>query len=168
VLSSSTRLGLCCGFVDVAITFRRATARYASGLSETQRIEYLQTIARDNSEALLQAIRFCAEQGIGAFRINSQIFPLYTHPVLGYAFDAIDAQGAIRNTLGTVKQEASDAHIRLSFHPDQFVVPGSTRQEVVADSLRELEYQALVSAFVGAEPLTLHGGGAQGGKPVQR
>jgi len=36
----------------------------------------------------------------------------------------------------------------------------------VAASLRELEYQAKVAELIGAEQLTLHGGGAQDGKPT--
>jgi len=34
-----------------------------------------------NAEALLTSLHFCANDGIGCFRINSQILPLKTHPL---------------------------------------------------------------------------------------
>ena len=46
------------------------------------------------------------------------------------------------------------------------MVPGSASPKVAAASLAELEYQAEVADLIGAEQLTLHGGGAQGGKEV--
>src|SRR5262249_24291066 len=50
--------------------------------------------------------------------------------------------------------------------PDQFVVLNSPRPEVVAASLRELEYQAEVDEWVGADVINIHGGGAYGDKPL--
>ncbi len=58
---------------------------------------------------------------------------------------------------------AKKNNIRLSFHPDQFVVLNSESERVVASSVREMEHQAAVSRFIGAEALTLHGGGLTGG-----
>lgn len=46
------------------------------------------------------------------------------------------------------------------------MVPGSTTISVVASSLAELEHQASVAELVGAEQITLHGGGAQPSKAV--
>ena len=40
-----------------------------------------------NAEALLASLQFCAENGIGCFRINSQILPIKTHPQHGYEID---------------------------------------------------------------------------------
>jgi UV DNA damage endonuclease len=68
--------------------------------------------------------------------------------------------------LRAVARAARAAGVRLSFHPDQFVCPGSPTAATVRASLAELEYQAEVAALAGAEQLTLHGGGAQRGKPA--
>lgn len=48
-----------------------------------------------NAEALLAALHFCAENGIGCFRVNSQILPLKTHPQLGYRMDDLPQGKAI-------------------------------------------------------------------------
>lgn len=159
------RWGLCCQFVDADIKFRSATHRYVSGLPPDARREYLAQIAWDNAEALMQAVERCHALGIGAFRINSQILPLATHPVSGYTLGDLDAQvGLLEDAFAHVRPRARELGIRLSFHPDQFVVLNSERDSVRAASVRELDYQAVVAELVGADQLTLHVGGAAGGK----
>ena len=53
--------------------------------------------------------------------------------------------------------------MRLSFHPDQFVVLNSERPEVVNSAVVELDFQASIAELVGADTLVCHGGGAAGG-----
>lgn len=159
------RWGLCCQFVDADIKFRSATHRYVMGLPADERREYLAQIAWDNAEALTGAVERCHAIGIGAFRINSQILPLATHPVSGYTLDELDAHvGLLEDAFAHVRPLARELGIRLSFHPDQFVVLNSERESVRAASVRELDYQAVVAELVGADQLTLHVGGATGGK----
>jgi len=132
------RWGLCCQFVDADIKFRSATHRYVMGLPAGERREYLAQIAWDNAEALTQAVTQCHALGIGAFRINSQILPLATHPVSGYALGDLDAQvGLLEAAFGHVRPLAQELDVRLSFHPDQFVVLNSERDSVVAASVRD-------------------------------
>jgi UV DNA damage endonuclease len=159
------RWGLCCQFVDADIKFRTATHRYVSGLPADERREYLAQIAWDNAEALTQAVEQCHRLGIGAFRINSQILPLATHPASGYTLGDLDAHvGLLEDAFGHVRPLARELGIRLSFHPDQFVVLNSERDSVREASVRELDFQAVVAELVGADQLTLHVGGATGGK----
>jgi UV DNA damage endonuclease len=102
--------------------------------------------------------------GIGAFRVNSQILPLITHPVSGYTLHALDADGVITQSFGRAGDVARELDVRLSFHPDQFVVLNSTREDVVASSLRELDEQATLARVIGADTITLHVGGMTNGK----
>jgi UV DNA damage endonuclease len=159
----SLRLGLCCQFLDSPIRFRTATHRFVSTLSRAARRTYLATIAADNAAALAAAVERCAELGIGAFRINSQMLPLGTHPVSGYALEALDRNGAIREAFGRARHLARARGIRLSFHPDQFVVLNSEREDVVRSSAEELEYQAGMAEMVGADTVVFHGGSVAGG-----
>lgn len=153
------RWGLCCQFVDAPIKFRTATHRYVSGLSEADRRDYLTAIVLANAEALTAAIEECHRLGIGAFRITSDVLPLITHPVSGY-----DISPEVQEAFRMAGRVAQDRGIRLSFHPDQFVVLNSIRPEVVDSAVRELESQARVAELLGADTITLHGGGAVGGK----
>jgi UV DNA damage endonuclease len=158
------RFGLCCQFLDAPIRFRTATHRYAGGLAAEVRAEYLRGIARDNAASLLQAVETCAQLGIGAFRINSQILPLGTHPVSGYSLASLDIDGTLHEAFRAAGERARALDVRLSFHPDQFVVLNSVRDDVVASSVCELDFQAALAALIGADTLVLHGGSLTGGR----
>ncbi|HUQ06804.1 MAG TPA: UV DNA damage repair endonuclease UvsE [Kofleriaceae bacterium] len=157
------RLGLCCTFLDEPIRFRTTTARYASTLTPAKRRTFLEELSLHNAAALRAAIEWCATHGVGAFRVQSGLLPLYTHPSLGWTL-ATRMGARVREQLVAVDRVRVRTGVRLSFHPDQFVVPGSVRPETVAMALRELEYLGEVAELIGAEQLTIHGGGAQGGK----
>ena len=157
------RLGLCCTFQGEPIKVRTTTARYLLTRPAPARAQLLNELALHNAGALSAAIAWCADHGVGAFRVGSGILPLYTHPDVGWRLDGAEGLGVAR-ALRAAGRLRRDRDVRLSFHPDQFVVPGSATPAVVEASLRELEYQAEVAELVGAEQLTIHGGGAQGGK----
>ncbi len=132
-------------------------------LTRAGRRTYLAGIAGDNAAALAAAVERCAELGIGAFRINSQVLPLGTHPVSGYLLETLDRKGAIRAAFARAGTRARELDVRLSFHPDQFVVLNSARADVVRASAEELEFQAATAELIGAETLVLHGGSVAGG-----
>lgn len=157
------RVGLCCTFLAEPIRFRTTTARYLLTRKPRERVVLLDELARHNAVSLGSAIAWCAAHRVGAFRITSGILPMYTHPAVGWDL-AEEAAVGIVAMLRAVGTQRAARDVRLSFHPDQFVVPGSANAAVVESSLRELEYQAEVAELVGAEQLTIHGGGAQGGK----
>ena len=54
--------------------------------------------------------------------------------------------------------------MRITFHPDQFVVLNSPRLDVVTQSIQEIEYQAEVAQWIGADVINIHAGGAYGDK----
>ena len=155
------RWGLCCQFVDAPIRFRTATHRYVSGLAPDVRRAYLGGIAADNAASLRAAVLHCHAIGIGAFRINSQVAPLATHPVTGYHL--ADLGDTVLDSFRAAGALARELDVRLSFHPDQFVVLNSERDDVVRASVAELELQAELAALVGADVICLHAGGAAGG-----
>ena len=158
------RLGLCCQFKDVDIKFRHSTARYLLSLNSSTRKDYASALYRHNAQSLIQAIDWCHEHGIGAFRILSQILPVITHPEAGVPIDEVPARDEIIEQFQEAGRIAAKAHIRLSFHPDQFVVLNSPNPHVVAASIRDLEYQAMVADWVGADVINIHAGGADGNK----
>jgi UV DNA damage endonuclease len=162
-VSRSLRWGLCCQFLDSPITFRTATHGYAGGLDPKTRRSYLAEIAAHNADALAAAVERCHELGIGAFRVNSQVLPLATHPITGYSLEQLDPSGAIAGGFEWAGALAQAYDVRLSLHPDQFVVLNSEREPVVRSAVQELELQARVAEMIGADVIVLHGGGAAGG-----
>jgi UV DNA damage endonuclease len=73
--------------------------------------------------------------------------------------DELPAAKSIRRALEHARAEARRLDVRLSLHPDQFVVPGSESESVVASSLVELEHQAEVATHIGTEQITPLGAG---------
>lgn len=158
------RLGLCCTFRDEPIKFANTTAAAIGRLDRDAALAKLSAICLANADALFAALRYCAAQGIGSFRVNSQILPLKTHPVHGYAIDALPSAREIVERFRRCGTFAREHRLRTSFHPDQFVVLNSQRAAVVDASINELEYQAEVAEWIGADVLNIHGGGAFGDK----
>jgi len=102
-----------------------------------------------NANALLNALTYCRDAGIGAFRINSQILPLITHPQQGYDIHDFPGHRKIVAVYRQCGEFARRNDIRTSFHPDQFVVIASPRSAVRRKSVEELVYQAMVADWVG-------------------
>lgn len=158
------RLGLCCIFTNAPIRFRRTTATYQAKFSRADQLRHLRDLCRHNAEALLKALTYCRDAGIGAFRINSQILPLITHPEIGYEISDLPGSAGIVDAFRQCGEFARHHSIRTSFHPDQFVVIASPHKEVRKKSIQELIYHALVADWVGADVINIHGGGAYGDK----
>jgi UV DNA damage endonuclease len=158
------RFGLCCLFLNEPVSFRTTTAKALSAMGRDEQLRKLSGICRDNARNLLLALQMVQRLGIGAFRIMSPLFPRMTHPDVGYGLGDLPDGDAITHLLGTVRSFAGQHDIRLSFHPDQFVVLSSPHDRVVANSIIELEYQAKLAEAVGADVINIHGGGVYGDK----
>ncbi len=158
------RLGLCCKFYKEPIRFRTSTARYLKGFSRLVQKEKISGLCLANAEALLQAIEYCGRNNIGCFRVNSQILPLKTHPDIGYQITDLAACQQIKQVFSRCKEAAFKLNVRLTFHPDQFILLSSAGTDIVQNSIAELDYQAQVSELIGADVINIHGGGAYGDK----
>lgn len=158
------RLGLCCIFRDQPIKFRTTTATAMARMKRADALTKLAGLCLENADALLAALRFCADSGIGCFRINSQILPLKTHPQQGYEVADLPDGDEIIRRFKKCRSFAKEHGLRTCFHPDQFVVLNSQRADVVESSLKELEYQAEAAEWIGADVINIHGGGAFGDK----
>jgi UV DNA damage endonuclease len=133
-------------------------------LGRAEQLARLSELCLENARALQEALRYCAGHGIGCFRINSQILPLKTHPEVGYgAGDLPDGRHIVEEFCQCGKFARTN-RLRTTFHPDQFVVLNSPREDVVRCSIAELDYQAEVAEWVGADVLNIHAGGAYGDK----
>jgi UV DNA damage endonuclease len=153
------RLGLCCIFRNEPVRFRATTAKYLLQFKRKEQLQKLSWLCLQNSESLLAALEFLHENGIGAFRILSPFLPRFTHPDVGYRLHDLPDAPAILHNLKRAKNFRDEHDIRLSFHPDQFIVLSSPQKGVVENAIRELEYQAMLAQLVGAEVINIHGGG---------
>lgn len=160
------RFGLCCLFRDEPVRFRQTTAAVLRRLPRPQQLRQLSALCLANAHALQQALAACHRLGIGAFRIMTPLFPRYTHPEVGYQLQELPAADAIAAALRQAGEYARRHDLRLSLHPDPFVLLNSPRSEVVRKSMAELTYQALLAELAGIEAINLHAGGVYGDKPA--
>lgn len=158
------RLGLCCIFRNQPVKFRRTTAKFLSTLSLPGQRRHLAAICLHNAQSLLKALEFCRGHGIGAFRINSQILPLKTHPQAGYEMADLPGCDDIIDTFRSCGRFSREHGIRTSFHPDQFIILSSPDTGVVERSIADLEYQTEVAEWVNADVINIHAGGVYGDK----
>ena len=158
------RLGLCCLFKNEPVTFRTTTAKALSAMQRSEQLLKLSGICLHNAANLLLGVESVRRLGIGSFRIMSPFFPRMTHPGVGYQLSDLPDSEQIAVLLAQVKRYCAEYDIRLSFHPDQFVVLSSPHAKVVENSLQELEYQGMLAEAVGADVINIHGGGVYGDK----
>ena len=111
------RLGLCCIFRDQPIKFLTTTATAIAKMKRADALVKLSGLCMANADALLVALQFCADNGIGCFRINSQILPIKTHP--NAATKSMICPKATRSLAGSRRAESSCASTtcELAFIP---------------------------------------------------
>jgi UV DNA damage endonuclease len=120
----------------------------------------------DNAESLMKALNYCYDNGIGDFRINSQILPLKTHPETGYDIMELPNGEEIVKNFKACGGFSRKNNLRTTFHPDQFIVLSSNTPSVVHRSIADLEYQAQVAQWVNVDVINVHAGGVYGDKPA--
>jgi UV DNA damage endonuclease len=119
-------------------------------------------LVEHNALSLRYALEHCVRLGIRAFRVSSDLLPLATHEQ--FAYRLADLPAHIRELFAAAGQFAQTQGIRLSFHPDQFVLLNSPRAEVVRAAIRDLVLHAELADLLGADVITIHAGGGYGDK----
>ncbi len=132
------------------------------GLPRPAQLDQLSEIVEHNAGSLQAAVERVAQLGLGALRITSTLLPRATHPEVGYTLDDLPGARRVRERLEQVRALAIAHAVRLSFHPDQFVVLGSPNRRALASSMAELELHGLMTQWVGADMINVHAGGVYG------
>ena len=101
-----------------------------------------------NTHALVKKVAALPEP-LRMLRITSDMFSFYTHDDYKDFWHQPDIQSSLERWMAPIGETARQNNVRLSFHPDQFVVLASDRPEVVNKSIEEFEYHASMARFMG-------------------
>jgi UV DNA damage endonuclease len=131
-------LGLVCITASPQIRYRTMTRTTYLKLAPEERAERLRELYLSNIEKFLEALSYCAWQGIRLYRVSSQLFPLS---------DWEDGVGAavlegLAGELARIGVLATARGVRVVVHPEQFVVLSSDSQAVADSAMRVLQGHA--------------------------
>ena len=82
-------------------------------------------------------------------RLTSDMLTAYTHDDWAYFYKRAEVINRMEQMFTKVGDEARANDVRLSFHPGQFTVLASDREEVVNKSIEEFEYHATMARMMG-------------------
>lgn len=118
-------------------------------------------VSLDRLEAILERLDAL---DVRMYRMTSDLAPYATHPDLPQFHGQVEE---CAERLAAIGARARQLDVRLSFHPGQYVVLNSEREEVRALAARELDVMAALLDAMGCGPeavVVLHVGGGAGGR----
>lgn len=101
-----------------------------------------------NTHALIKKIATLPNE-LRMLRITSDMLSFYTHEDWQGFWKSSDVQKQLEHWFKLLGETARSNDVRVSFHPDQFVVLASDRPEVVNKSIEEFEYHADMVRWMG-------------------
>ena len=113
-----------------------------------------------NLACLRRMLEWNVAQGLLFFRIGSGIVPFGSHPVNTFPW-----QTHFAAEFRAIGDYIKANNLRVSFHPDQFVVLNSPSPDIVQRSIQELVYQGSMLDLMGLDgtaKLQIHVGGLYG------
>jgi UV DNA damage endonuclease len=121
-----------------------------------------------NLSCLKKILKFNVENQLLFFRISSDLVPFASHPVC--QFDWVDH---FKNDFKKIGAYIKTHKIRISMHPDPFVLINAKNKDIVQRSVKELDYHCLVLDSMelnATAKIQIHVGGVYGDqeKSVQR
>ncbi|WP_201983487.1 UV DNA damage repair endonuclease UvsE [Hymenobacter rubidus] len=122
--------------------------------------ERVVTAVTANLTCLRRMLEWNVAQGLLFFRMGSGIVPFGSHPINTFPWQ-MHFVAEFRAIGDYIKAN----HLRVSFHPDQFVVLNSPSPDIVQRSIQELIYQGSMLDLMGLDgtaKLQIHVGGLYG------
>jgi len=118
----------------------------------------------NNLNCLLKILQYNVQHQILFFRITSDLIPFASHPICKYKW-----QDDYYLTFKEIGSYIKKNHIRISMHPDQFIILNAKDDDIVQRSILELKYHAEILDLLQLDTtakIQLHIGGVYGDKKV--
>ena len=126
-----------------------------------------------NTHALIMKVAELPPE-LRMLRITSDMLSFYTHEEYTDFWQSADVQNSLERWFAPLGETARANNVRVSFHPDQFVVLASDREEVVNKSIEEFEYHVDMARWMGFGKtfqdikINVHISGRQGPDGIKR
>jgi UV DNA damage endonuclease len=121
----------------------------------------METVA-GNLSCLIRILKFNLRHNILFFRISSDLVPFASHPICKFNW-----QEVFKDKLRQIGNFVKSYGMRVSMHPDQFILINSPHLRILRRSIKELKYHCQVLDLMGHGPsakIQIHVGGIYGDK----
>ena len=126
-----------------------------------------------NTHALVKKVATLPPE-LRMLRLTSDMLSFYTMDEYKDFWARQDVRDSLERWFAPIGKTARDNDVRISFHPDQFVVLASDREDVVNKSIDEFEYHTDMARWMGYGnnfqdiKLNVHISGRQGPEGIKR
>lgn len=137
------------------------TANSTFRLASYSRERFFSTV-QNNLDCLQEILEWNVEKGFLFFRIGSPLIPFASHPIC-----KIDWIKHFKKQLKEIGEYIKKHKMRISMHPDQFVLINAKDKKIVHNSVKELEYHCKLLDAMGLDSsakVMIHVGGVYGDK----
>lgn len=160
-------LGYCC--INLSLPDVTTNRRVIKATFQKEGLPTVSRLALQNAKDLYKILQFNAQNDIHLFRISSGIFPWGTE----YRLEDLPDYAEISEALAKCGNLATQTNQRLSAHPDHFVKLGSEKEEVVQNSIKDLELHGQVFDLLNLSrshfnPLNIHVGQNRTNEVIER
>jgi len=129
---------------------------------EEVRKEKLLYLAEQNLKNTIRILHYNIAHGIDLYRMSSSLVPLATHPEVHWDF--MSPLNKLFQEIGTLVQQH---HLRVSFHPNQFTLFTSAKEEITTNAIIDMTYHFEMLEAMGLHRdanINIHVGGMYGNK----
>jgi UV DNA damage endonuclease len=117
---------------------------------------------KNNLLHLNQILKYNVKNNLLFFRISSDLIPFASHPICKFAWHKF-----FQYELQQIGDYIKKYDMRISMHPDQFVILNSQNEKIVQNSINELKYQSTLLDVMQLDKtakVQIHVGGVYGNK----
>jgi UV DNA damage endonuclease len=121
----------------------------------------VQTV-KDNLIHLNEILKYNVKNNLLFFRISSDLIPFASHPICKFAWYKF-----YQTELHEIGDYIKKYNIRISMHPDQFVILNSHNERIIQNSINELRYHCTLLDVIDLDKtakVQIHVGGVYGNK----
>lgn len=158
----SNRFGYCC----INLTLQQSEGAYTNRTArkksfEEKGMKFVSELALQNTRDLARILEWNAANNIKVFRMSSDMFPWASE----YLWEDLPDLNQILDNLSRAGTIAKESGQRLGFHPGQFNCLCSPKENVVLNSIRDLQIHGDIMDMLGqprdcSASINIHLGGA--------